>query len=148
MECWRRPAGSAGVSPAGRGAEARRKALVSWQARNVEVSLDTVEQVGRFVELELLARAEEMEAAKACIAALAERLGLVHSERRSYLELLWGESGARLAIGPPRSISGSPAGRGTTIVFRYDMQRGSSSARADAQALMSRKMREPYTIKV
>lgn len=66
----------------------RRKALVPWQGRRVEASLDDVEHVGTFVELELMARPRDVEAAKACIASLAGHLGLSGSQRRSYLELL------------------------------------------------------------
>lgn len=68
--------------------KSRRKALVPWEGRRVEASLDEVEQVGTFAELELVVEAEELEPAKACIASLAARLGLANSERRSYLELL------------------------------------------------------------
>jgi len=66
----------------------RRKALVAWQDRRVEVSLDAVDELGTFVELELVAPPEEVEAAKASIKSLAEALELSGSERRSYLELL------------------------------------------------------------
>ncbi len=66
----------------------RRKALVAWEGRQVEVSLDRVDNVGTFVELELVTDADDVTPAKTCIASLAERLGLSASERRSYLELL------------------------------------------------------------
>ncbi len=66
----------------------RRKAFVSWQQRRVEVSLDDVEELGHFVELELIAAEPDVEAARKSLAALAERLNLSAGERRSYLELL------------------------------------------------------------
>lgn len=66
----------------------RRKAFVSWEGRTVEVSLDRIEGLGDFVELELVVDKAELETAKAVIASLAVRLGLSQSERRSYLELL------------------------------------------------------------
>jgi adenylate cyclase class 2 len=66
----------------------RRRAKVRWQAESVEVTLDDVEGVGLFVELELMVAEEAVEGAKACLASLAARLGLSGSERRSYLELL------------------------------------------------------------
>jgi adenylate cyclase class 2 len=66
----------------------RRKAQVSWQGRHVEVSLDDVEGVGQYVELELMAPSDGVEAARRCLADLAAQLGLAASERRSYLELL------------------------------------------------------------
>lgn len=77
-----------GFRPVAEVRKRRRKALVPWQGRRVEVSLDDVEQVGTFAELELMAGAGDVEAARGCIASLAGHLGLSESERRSYLELL------------------------------------------------------------
>ncbi len=64
-----------------------------WEGQIVEIALDDVADVGTFVELELLAEAVNLDAAKACIQSLAERLQLSNSERRSYLELLLKKSG-------------------------------------------------------
>jgi len=77
-----------GFRPVAEVCKQRRKAVVAWQGREVEVSLDAVPPLGAFVELELVTEAEEVESAKACLASLAERLGLSGGERRSYLELL------------------------------------------------------------
>jgi adenylate cyclase, class 2 len=77
-----------GFTAVGEVRKARRKTHVSWSGRRVEVSLDEVEGLGRYVELELVVEAEEIEAAKECIASLAAELGLAGGERRSYLELL------------------------------------------------------------
>jgi adenylate cyclase class 2 len=77
-----------GFSPLAEVRKSRRKAWVKWDNRQVEVSLDRVEQLGAFVELELVVEPAELEAARAVVASLAERLGLRNSERRSYLELL------------------------------------------------------------
>jgi adenylate cyclase class 2 len=66
----------------------RRKAHVPIGDVPIEVSLDEVEELGTFVELEVVAGAGRMESAKALLAELAVRLGLAGSERRSYLELL------------------------------------------------------------
>ena len=66
----------------------RRTAHVSWQGRNVEAVLDEVATLGRFVELELSADSQGIDAAKRCVAELANALGLTQNERRSYLELL------------------------------------------------------------
>ena len=66
----------------------RVKAHVEWQGRSVEVSLDEVAEVGTYVELELIADADDIESARTTIEALARRLGLSQGERRSYLELL------------------------------------------------------------
>jgi adenylate cyclase, class 2 len=70
--------------------KSRRKAEVDWQDRRVEVSLDEVEGLGRFIELELIVDSTDLDAAKGCIMSLAENLGLEGSERRSYLELTIG----------------------------------------------------------
>ena len=66
----------------------RRNGQISWQGRLVELAVDQVDEVGTFVELEILADAAELQAAKACLASLACELDLSDGERRSYLELL------------------------------------------------------------
>jgi adenylate cyclase class 2 len=66
----------------------RIKAMVPWQERRIEASLDEVDEVGTFVELELVVDDAEFDTARATLAALAERLGLKDSQRRSYLQLL------------------------------------------------------------
>jgi predicted adenylyl cyclase CyaB len=53
----------------------------------VEGSLDEVEEVGTYFELELITDSVGIEAAKSCLFSLAEHLGLQETERRSYLEL-------------------------------------------------------------
>lgn len=68
--------------------KSRRKAKIAWQDRTVEGSLDEVDRVGTYVELELIAEPNDLVAARACITSLATELGLTGSERRSYLELL------------------------------------------------------------
>jgi adenylate cyclase class 2 len=77
-----------GFRPVAEVRKRRRKATVPWQGRRVEASLDEVDEVGTFVELELVTTPDNLEAAKACIASLADSLGLSGSQRRSYLELL------------------------------------------------------------
>ncbi|HVC94457.1 MAG TPA: class IV adenylate cyclase [Pirellulales bacterium] len=66
----------------------RRVVALEWQARTVEVAIDNVQRVGRFVELELSADESDLDAARAALAALALTLGLSGGERRSYLEML------------------------------------------------------------
>jgi adenylate cyclase class 2 len=77
-----------GFRPVAEVRKRRRKAKVAWQGRTVEVSLDEVDSLGTFVELELIASADDLETAKETILQLASSLGLAGSERRSYLELL------------------------------------------------------------
>jgi adenylate cyclase, class 2 len=54
----------------------------------MEICLDDVEGLGRFVELEILAPEEQLEKARALLLQTAAQLGLTASERRSYLEML------------------------------------------------------------
>jgi len=77
-----------GFAPVGEVRKSRRKVDIRWQGRCVEGSLDEVERLGTFAELELVVEAAGVESAKACIASLAETLGLADSERQSYIELL------------------------------------------------------------
>ena len=55
---------------------------------DVHVSLDDVDQVGAYAEVEIVAEELDADAARAAVLALAAELGLSNSERRSYLQLL------------------------------------------------------------
>ena len=66
----------------------RRPARVVWQGREVEVAIDTVTGLGDFLELEIVASAEEIPPALSCLQSLAAELGCGPPERRSYLEML------------------------------------------------------------
>lgn len=79
-----------GFQPVAHVRKTRSKAHLRWRDRDVEISLDEVDGVGTFVELELVCEEEELDATRARIISLAESLGLARSERRSYLELLMG----------------------------------------------------------
>ena len=87
-QAWNGLLAALGFTAVGEVRKARRKAYVDWQGRRVEASLDEVERLGTFAELELVVEPAEVETAKTCIASLAARLGFEGSERRSYLELL------------------------------------------------------------
>lgn len=54
----------------------------------IDVSLDDVEQLGRFAEVEIIADEARSEAAKHAVLQLASELGLTTVESRSYLQLL------------------------------------------------------------
>jgi adenylate cyclase class 2 len=54
----------------------------------MEVCLDEVDELGRFVELEILAPEDQLDRARAALLEAAAALGLKNSERRSYLEML------------------------------------------------------------
>lgn len=62
--------------------------MLPWDGQEIGVSLDHVEGLGDFVELEILASRENLHAARDAISSLAGRLNLGTGERRSYLELL------------------------------------------------------------
>ncbi|MBW3598209.1 MAG: class IV adenylate cyclase [Planctomycetes bacterium] len=66
----------------------RRTARFEREGFQVEAALDDVDKLGAFVELELAADEENLDAARDCLAALAAELKLENPERRSYLELL------------------------------------------------------------
>jgi adenylate cyclase class 2 len=66
----------------------RRCGRFTWQHWNVEATLDEVEGLGRFAELEIQAAADTLCDAQTALVALAAELGLTIVERRSYLEML------------------------------------------------------------
>jgi adenylate cyclase class 2 len=66
----------------------RRIAHLHWRGEEAEVALDHVARLGDFVEIEIAAGEDRLEAATESLLTLAEDLGLTASERRSYLELL------------------------------------------------------------
>lgn len=88
MAGWMELFSALGFSVAGEVRKTRRKARLVWQGRPVGISLDRVEQLGTFVELETFAESAELDAARECLFSLAGALGLHHSQRESYLELL------------------------------------------------------------
>lgn len=85
---WRRLLEALGFRPVAEVRKRRRTATVPWQGHQVVVTLDDVDEVGTFVELEVVVEEEALEAAKGRIASLAATLGLNNSQRLSYLELL------------------------------------------------------------
>ncbi|MBM4003851.1 MAG: class IV adenylate cyclase [Planctomycetes bacterium] len=66
----------------------RRSAPTTWETIPIIVTLDRVDQVGTFVEIETQADAGMLDQARAHVQSLAAALGLDQPERRSYLELL------------------------------------------------------------
>ena len=61
---------------------------LTWSGTTVEIALDEVAGLGRFVELETTADAQNWQTARDRLLQLATELNLGQSERRSYLELL------------------------------------------------------------
>jgi adenylate cyclase, class 2 len=66
----------------------RRVFRTNKEGFDLEICLDEVTNVGRFVELEILTAEERVDEARKVLQAAAAELGLTASERRSYLELL------------------------------------------------------------
>lgn len=73
--------------------KARTKAWYYWQGSKIEISLDLLKSMKRYVELEIVVH-DESEAASAQekILSLAEVMGLREVEPRSYLELVLAHS--------------------------------------------------------
>jgi adenylate cyclase class 2 len=61
---------------------------VTREGRAFELSIDVVEEVGAFAEVETLADEASRDAAERAVLALAAELGLTNAEPRSYLEML------------------------------------------------------------
>ncbi len=66
----------------------RRSGQLPCKSWNVQLALDQVDEVGDFLELELLCSPEQLEEASQAVVELSEKLQLRGAERRSYLELL------------------------------------------------------------
>lgn len=62
----------------------------------LEICLDRVTNVGRFVEIEIVAAAEQKGAAQELLQQIAGELGLEGPERRSYLEMYLNRTGAQV----------------------------------------------------
>jgi adenylate cyclase class 2 len=77
-----------GYKPVAVVTKARQVFHLSRGGFDLEVCLDDVGAVGRFVEVEIQAEEDRFEAAKAVLLEVAAELGLTDQERRSYLQLL------------------------------------------------------------
>ena len=63
----------------------------TWQGLAVEVVIDTIDQLGQFLELETTTDDDDTTPARDALLQLASTLGLHTVERRSYLEMLLDE---------------------------------------------------------
>jgi len=77
-----------GFTPVKTVRKTRRPATLSWEGFSVEAALDQVDDAGQFLELEITADNDSLEAAKTALSHLASKLPVGPSERRSYLELV------------------------------------------------------------
>jgi adenylate cyclase class 2 len=61
---------------------------LNWESRDMEVTLDNVEGLGWYLEIETLAEESDRTSAQDAILSLAKHWNLENSERRSYLTML------------------------------------------------------------
>jgi adenylate cyclase class 2 len=61
---------------------------LAWEGRELELAVDSIHDLGTYLEIEALAEENDRDAARDAILRLAERLGLKNPERRSYLALM------------------------------------------------------------
>lgn len=84
---WTRFFTRLGFEPAEFVEKTRRRTHVEYGGRNFEISLDSLEGLGVFTEIETIAQEGDFEEAREMVKELAERLGLVDSIVKSYLAL-------------------------------------------------------------
>ena len=97
-EGWGSLLESLGFPPVAEVCKHRRKATIPWKGYPVVATLDDVQHVGTFVELELMSEESDLQEAKGCVASLAGALGLSEGERRSYLEMLLENQGEQIGV--------------------------------------------------
>jgi adenylate cyclase, class 2 len=61
---------------------------LAWEGRQLELAVDSIDDLGNFLEIEALAEESDRDTARDAILGLAGRLGLTNPERRSYLALM------------------------------------------------------------
>ena len=66
----------------------RRKFRLSWLEHELEAVIDDVDRLGTFIELEIVASEQEVDAARELIVSLAEHCQLGETERRGYADML------------------------------------------------------------
>ncbi len=98
-DAWQEVFSLLGFKPVAEVRKTRRNAKLTWQAAEIQASLDEVPPLGSFLELEIDVEEAEVQAARERLAALARKLELGPGERRSYLELLLGKTHPPSAVG-------------------------------------------------
>jgi adenylate cyclase class 2 len=84
-----------GFRPVATVRKSRRPFHIRYQGRDMEVAIDDAEGLGRFVEVEALAKDErDLAAAQQAVLGLAGVLGLSEAEPRSYLGMALERAGA------------------------------------------------------
>jgi adenylate cyclase class 2 len=85
---------SLGYRPSGVVRKTRRVFHLALPEFTAEICLDSVAELGAYVELEIVVAESQVDAARTALLGLAEKLGLGKPERRSYLELILSRRGA------------------------------------------------------
>jgi adenylate cyclase class 2 len=75
---------------------------LAWEGRDLELAVDSIDNLGAYLEIEALAEENERDAARDAILRLAERLELKNPERRSYLQLVLEQADAKHEIRMPK----------------------------------------------
>lgn len=83
-----------GFKPVREVRKVRRAACLTLGGWPVEIALDEVDGLGRFVEIELTAQTGSLDDARQALDKTAEELGLTDGVRESYLELLIAHEGS------------------------------------------------------
>jgi len=93
VEAWTEVLAAVGFRVVAEVAKERTVFSLERESLAVEIAVDSVAGLGPYVELEVLAEETGLDAARDALRGLARELGLVASERRSYLELLLARRG-------------------------------------------------------
>lgn len=88
VDQWTAMLSALGFCPFIQVVKTRRPAHVDWDGIGVDVAIDTIENMGHFLELEIRSKSAEIPAARRCLESLAKALGCSHPERRSYVECI------------------------------------------------------------
>ncbi len=87
-EEWQNLFSALGFGSAGVVRKQRRRGVIPYQGLEIQITLDSVDGLGDFAELEVCCTPENFGKTREAVISLAEELGLNAGERRSYLELL------------------------------------------------------------
>ena len=97
-EDWIRFYERLGFQPFGTVEKTRRRARTVFEGREFEITLDVVDSLGVFTELETLAHKAEFVEARAALLAFADKLGLRDAITKSYLALTLEASTGRAVV--------------------------------------------------
>ena len=77
-----------GYQPTALVRKVRRECPYRRDGFDMTICLDELDEIGRFVEVEILAEPDKRDQAQTTLLAVAAELGLTHSEQRSYLGMV------------------------------------------------------------